>query len=125
MKGDKTMNNKVKKIYKQLAKVEAIYTGGSIWVFVGTLKDGTHFMHDDNFDTRILNEYPDPNNEDVWYEEWQHEHLVKDLDTEKYGAAFQLALLQFIRENQPKEWDYFFNHIEETAKELLHRKGWR
>lgn len=119
------MKNKIKTFYNQLKNVEATYTGGGIWVFTGELKDGTFFMHDDNFDTRILSQYPDPWEEEPWFEEWQLEHLVKDLDTEKEGAAFQLAILKFIEKYKPETWDFDFDIIRNKAKELINRRGWR
>lgn len=123
------MTNKVTTFYNQLKNVEATYTGGGIWVFTGELKDGTFFLHDDNFDTRILSEYPDPwaddSETDKWSVEWQEEHLVKDLDTETEGAAFQLAILKFIEKYKPETWDSDFDQIRGTAKELVNKRGWR
>ena len=123
------MKNKITTFYNQLKNVEATYTGGGIWVFTGELKDGTFFMHDDNFDTRILSEYPDPWEDDTdtdkWSVEWQEEHLVKDLDTETEGAAFQLAVLKFIEKYKPEIWDFDFDQIRSTATELLNKRWWR
>lgn len=116
---------KVRAFYNQLKNVVATYTGGGIWVFTGELKDGTFFLHDDNFDTRILTEYPDPSNDDVWFDDWQTAHLVKDLNTEEDGAAFQLAILKFIEKYTPDRWDIDFDIIRNTAKELITQKGWR
>ena len=56
----------------------AVYTGGGIWLFYGKLSNGNWFLTDDYGATRILN--ADPSDLDVsTYEEWQLEHLVKDL----------------------------------------------
>lgn len=57
----------------------AVYTGGNIWLFYGELQDGNYFLTDDFGATRILNADPADLDESL-YEDWQQEHLVKDLD---------------------------------------------
>jgi len=56
----------------------AVYTGGGIWLFYGKLSDGNWFLTDDYGATRILNADPSDLDEST-YEEWQQEHLVRDL----------------------------------------------
>lgn len=118
------MNKQVKAFFDQIKAVEAVYTGGGIWVFVGELLDGSFFMHDDNYATEILSEYPDPEKEEVWFWEWQQPRIIRELDIESEGPAFQLALLEFIRRNNTQPWDDDFSYIEKEAKSLLGKRGW-
>lgn len=60
----------------------AVYTGGNIWLFYGQLKDGNYFLTDDNGCTQILNADPSDFDESL-YEEWQQEHLVRELEHEE------------------------------------------
>ena len=56
----------------------AVYTGGNIWLFYGELQNGNYFLTDDFGATRILSADPADLDESL-YEDWQQEHLVKDL----------------------------------------------
>jgi len=56
----------------------AVYTGGNIWLFYGQLENGNYFLTDDNGWTQILNSNPSDFDESL-YEEWQQEHLVREL----------------------------------------------
>ena len=89
------------------------YTGGSIYVYTGKLKDGNYFMASDEaldkynkaFAVRIVNEDPDtaedPNQEDIaWFPEWQEPRLVKDLEG-KEALNFTKEILNWIITNKP------------------------
>jgi hypothetical protein len=89
------------------------YTGGSIYVYTGKLKDGNYFMASDEdldkynkaFAVRIVNEDPDtaedPNQEDIaWFPEWQEPRLVKDLEG-KDALNFTKEILNWIIANKP------------------------
>ena len=57
----------------------AEYTGGGIWIFYGKFWNGTYFLTDDYGCTRLLT--ADPSDLEVsTFEEWQQEHLIRDLD---------------------------------------------
>lgn len=99
-------------------------TGGNIYIFIGTFSDGTYFMLDSEFDVRILTEYPDWDNDDAWYEDWQLAHLVRDLNTETAGAAFVKKVFKFLRESGDKYIDSV-KWIEQEAIELDGTRGWR
>lgn len=61
-----------------IAKANAVYTGGNIWLFFGSLTDGNYFLTDDQGWTQILN--ADPSNlDESTFEDWQLDHLVKEL----------------------------------------------
>lgn len=61
-----------------IKSVKAEYTGGNIWIFYGELENGNHFLTDDYGATLILNESPADFDKSL-YEDWQKEHLVKEL----------------------------------------------
>lgn len=66
-----------------IKRANAIYTGGNIWLFHGLLEDGNHFFTDDYGCTIILNADPSENLDDACDYNWQHEHLVRELDGEE------------------------------------------
>ena len=89
------------------------YTGGSIYVYTGKLKDGNYFMASDEwldkynkaFAIRIVNEDPDtakdPNQDDIaWFPEWQESRLVKDLEG-KEALNFTKEILNWVIANKP------------------------
>lgn len=113
---DKTINKELKKIFPRYEIEYAIpnYTGGSIYVYTGKLKDGNYFIADDGwmeddyraFSIRIVNADPDnvddPNQDDIaMFPEWQEEHLVKDLEG-KEAKQFTKQILEWIINNKPK-----------------------
>ena len=71
---------------------EAVYTGGNIWVFYGEASDGNWFLTDDYGYTLILNINPDTDWDECFYEDWQKEHLIKELEgKERTDFADELA----------------------------------
>lgn len=89
------------------------YTGGSIYVYTGKLKDGNYFMASDEdldkynkaFAVRIVNEDPDtaedPDQDDIaWFPEWQEPRLVKDLEG-KEAEEFTKQILRWVIANKP------------------------
>lgn len=104
------------------------YTGGGIYVFFGELADGTFFMTDGyEYDTRIVNEDPTKVEDGgAWYAEWQEEHLVRDIDTEKQGPSFMLKVIEWLRKNNEyANKDADIDYIEEDAKQYVGKTGWR
>ena len=103
--------------------VEPQYTGGGIYVFLGTLTNGNGFIADTAcYDVRILNEdpskcgikYPD---EDAFPSvEWQEEHLIEDLKPIE-AKAFFIKMLEWIIANDPTgnyndgDMEYFLNEV--------------
>lgn len=65
-----------------IEKVNAVYTGGNIWLFHGQLEDGNYFLTDDFGATLILDANPS-NLDESTYQEWQDEHLVRELESEE------------------------------------------
>ena len=59
--------------------VEAVYTGGGIWLFCGEVSDGNWFFTDDFGCTLILDTNPDTDWDNCCYDTWQKAHLVKEL----------------------------------------------
>lgn len=115
----------------EILKVETMYTGGNIYVFLGSLSDGKYFMAESScFDVRILNADPSAVETDkygdspIWYSDWQEEHLVKDL-TEKECPSFFIDMLNWVRFNSPNDYDFDLEHLMEEAKELEGTTGWR
>ena len=107
-------DNKRKPIKYEIEYATPNYTGGSIYVYTGKLKDGNYFIADDGwmeddyraFSIRIVNADPDnvddPNQDDIaMFPEWQEEHLVKDLEG-KEAKQFTKQILEWIINNKPK-----------------------
>lgn len=67
----------------------AIYTGGDIWLFYGSLTNGYYFITDDEGYTMFLDEEPD----ETCYVEWQTEHCIKELNA-KENLRFCIQLLK-------------------------------
>ena len=83
--------------------VEAIYTGGNIWLFFGRLEDDNWFMADDNGSVRIVNADPMFDLDVSLMEDWQLEHLVKDLfDRERLD--FCDGIIAWLRANPGKHY---------------------
>jgi len=109
----------------KITKVEFEYTGGGIWLFYGNLSDGTFFLADgDMLDVRIINADPSRNEEECWFAEWQEEHLVRDLDTEKEGPKFFKKIFKWLRANDAENISEI-EFIEEEAKRYDGKTGWR
>ena len=66
----------------EIKNVNAVYTGGNIWLFYGQLEDGNYFLTDDFGATLILDTNPS-NLDESTYQEWQDEHLVRELEGEE------------------------------------------
>lgn len=60
--------------------VEAVYTGGNIWLYYGKLASGNYFLTDDNGCTLILNANPGDNFEEACFQSWQDAYKVEELD---------------------------------------------
>ena len=68
----------MKKDIVTIKEAYAVYTGGGIWIFYGSLTCNYYFLTDDYSATLILKE--DPADFEVsLYEDWQKEHLVVEL----------------------------------------------
>ena len=67
--------------------VNAVYTGGGIWLFHGQLTSGEHFLTDDEGDVLILNESPADFDESLFVE-WQDAHKVRELLDESERVTF-------------------------------------
>ena len=99
--------------------VEPNYTGGGVYVYTGKLKDGNYFLGgDDWFDSnnkmftiRVVNENPDDYEEDCWFDDWQQEHLVRDL-TEEENKEITKQILHWIIENKP-DGNYDIRNMED------------
>ena len=85
------------------------YTGGGVYVYTGKLKDGNYFLGSDDwfsdkdnyFTFRIVNEDPDKFPDDCFFDEWQVEHLVKDLSIEE-NKELTKQVLNWIINNKPE-----------------------
>ena len=66
---------------KQFKNVNAVYTGGGIWLFYGQYgKD--YFLAGDEGDVTLLDSDPSDLDESL-YAEWQEKHLIAYLDGEE------------------------------------------
>lgn len=94
----------------KIKTLEAVYTGGNIWIFWGTLEDGNYFLTSDEGWTVILKDSPE-NFDESLYEDWQDEHKVKDLEDEEL-KTFLTELLEAIKEKDfltDSEIDWYRN----------------
>lgn len=103
--------------YMKIKEVKAIYTGGNIWLFYGSLCDGSFFLTDDYGCTLILDASPEDLDESL-YVEWQEEHTIKELeDAERIG--FCKKMLEKLKKESPEnqggftEYDYYKNYFKE------------
>lgn len=65
---------------QKIVSVEAIYTGGGIWNYMGQIEDGSFFfaMDDTYYDVIWLDADPRKAGEDAWLPEWQEEHKLNE-----------------------------------------------
>lgn len=78
--------------------VNAVYTGGNIWLFYGDLNSQDYFLTDDDGNTLILDASPENFDESLEVE-WQNAHKVKELfDNERIRFCNALAD-RFLRHN--------------------------
>lgn len=76
----------------------AEYTGGGIWIFYGRFWDGTYFLTDDYGCTRLLT--ADPYDLEIsTSEEWQQEHLIRDLEGDE-RKSFLRDLIDYLLEQE-------------------------
>lgn len=73
--------------------VKAVYTGGGIWLFYGSLNNGNYFLVDDDGAVRIT-DAPWDDLDTTLYEDWQIEHLVKDIEDETERVMFCNEMLK-------------------------------
>ena len=103
--------------------VEPNYTGGGIYVFTGQVDDNYFVADSPNFDVRLLNDDPNAEAEEDWFDtnvesvEWQEEHLVKDLTEWAACAEFFAEMLKWVKENKP-DGNYLMGDMEDIAKEM-------
>lgn len=74
----------------------AIYTGGNIWIFYGSLKDGSYFLTNDDGETSIFDTSPNNLNESL-LEEWQEDHTIRKLTDESERNTFCIELMDFLK----------------------------
>ena len=78
--------------------VEAVYTGGNIWIFYGKLVSGNYFLTDDNGCTLILNANPGDDFEEACFQEWQDRHKIMELDATE-ETLFIHRMMNVLRDN--------------------------
>ena len=82
----------------QILNANAVYTGGNIYCYNGRLEDGSFFMASDTFEDElimILDADPEGAGEDAYQQEWQEEHLKREL-IDGEAKAFWNEMLRFI-----------------------------
>ena len=79
--------------------VKSVYTGGNIWLFYGVLDDGTYFLVDDFGAVRITDDKWDDFDRSL-FNEWQEEHLVRDIEDEDERIAFCNEMLDRLYEEE-------------------------
>ena len=84
-----------------IKNVNAIYSGGGVWILYGTLNKGC-FLVSDYGDVRIIDENPSDNWDMSLYAEWQRKHFIEDLEG-KALTDFREQLIK--RLHSPQEQD--------------------
>lgn len=84
-----------------IKKIEAIYTGGGIWIFFGAV-DENYFMMDDYGCVLILDEDPTGLEElgDAFEVDWQEKHTIRELMDEERATFQDLALDKLLEEDE-------------------------
>lgn len=120
------MNKQAKAFFNQIKVADYCYTGGNIYLFFGELTNGNYFLLDgDMYDVRILTEPIDMYNDDCFDDGWQCERLVRDLNTEKEGPAFTVAVIDWLKENYNGYYDSCLDDIRREAAGFIGKRGWR
>lgn len=89
----------------RFTSVSPCYTGGGVYVFTGSLANGSYFIAtNDMHDIRELNEDPDQYDfEETLQAEWQEKHLLKDYDCgSEESKQFFSDMYSWIFHNKPK-----------------------
>lgn len=108
---ESTIEEPLKEDVANITDIEYVipnYTGGGVYVYTGKLKDGNYFLGSDdwfsndnpNFTIRVVD--TDPNmckDDECWFDDWQKEHLVKDLSEEE-NREITKQILHWIIENK-------------------------
>lgn len=76
--------------------VKAVYTGGNIWLFYGTLDDGTYYLVDDYGSVRIT-DAPWDDLDTSLDVEWQEDHLVRDIENDSERTEFCNEMLDALK----------------------------
>lgn len=99
-------------IKRRIAEVDAEYTGGGIYVYMGMMDDGTffHALDTDCYDVEFLDTDPREAGDDAFYAEWQQEHTIKEYcDTEEVFDWFtKMYLMAFGSQSR----DYIIDMID-------------
>ena len=108
--------------------VTPIYTGGNIYVFFGQLQDGSYLMSDSCvFYVRFLSADPLAAGDDAFYEDWQIDHLLRDIEDEEETLSFVIAMCDWVLQNGDEK-GYIDSEIEAIKNEAESLKGttdWR
>lgn len=78
-----------------IKSVNAIYTGGNIWLFVGEVDD-CYFLTDDYGNTLFLDLSPENDLDTALEIEWQEKHTIKELQGQE-RIAFCDNLAEYIK----------------------------
>lgn len=106
------MNNQTNELNFKI--VTPIYTGGGIYCFYGKVND-VYFIASDQGDVRLVDVIPfDAVDGEMWYAEWQEEHLIRDIETNEEYKSFFLHMLDWIIKNKPEG-----NYLMEDMNDLL------
>lgn len=110
----------------KIKNADYAYTGGGIYLFIGELENGRYFLLDgDMFDTRILNESVSWDNDECFNAEWQENHLIEDLNTEKDGAWFCNEVIKWIKKHGSNYYDPYLDNIAKDARRYIGKRNWR
>lgn len=90
-----------KKANMNIKKIEAVYTGGGIWIFFGAV-DENYFMMDDYGCVLILDKDPMELDElvDSFDVDWQEKHTIKELMDKERSIFQDLALDKLLEEDE-------------------------
>lgn len=112
----------------KIKSVEPIYTGGGIYIFLGAVDDNYFIADSLECDVRIVDEDPRNHTDDerFGYEEWasaewQEEHLVKDLTSDR--KTFFVDMLRWVFNNEP-DGNYLMSDIDYLLADIQNKQDW-
>ncbi len=109
-----------------VAKAEAIYTGGGIYVFCGETHEGYHFLASDDPEWVMLTDRKTMTTEldsdewnDRWYPEWQEQNCKYETTSDEEARTWLLAIYNHIL-NDDEESRYCYAAVQRMRDCIIH-----
>lgn len=97
-----------------VAKAEAVYSGGGIWLFCGITNTGLHFIADSDMEyiqvmdaPTMTDEVSDEAWDNLWQPGFQEEHAIITPSSELEAKEWMLCLYQWLIDNEADNAEEF------------------